>query len=155
MSIPPVPVAIAIGSNLGARHAHVTWAADALARRLTATRLSPIIETAPEGVPDPQPPYLNAVVWGLCDQAPRQLLDWLLSLEAERFRARTGFRSARTLDLDLILYGDLAIHEPGLELPHPRFRERRFVLEPLAAIAPDMRDPVTRMTIVELLERLK
>ena len=148
------PVAIALGSNLGDRRGHVEWAAAQLARHLDDPRLSPIIETEPVGVPDPQPPYLNAVVCGRSDLGPRELLDVLLALEDERQRVRTGFRGARTLDLDLILHGDTIIHAPGLDVPHPRFRERRFVLEPLAAVAAEMRDPVTGLTVAELLRRL-
>jgi 2-amino-4-hydroxy-6-hydroxymethyldihydropteridine diphosphokinase len=92
---------------------------------------------------------------GLCDLTPRGLLEHLLQLEHERSRTRPGWRSPRTLDLDLILYGDRVIDEPGLSVPHPRFRERAFVLEPLVALAPDVRDPVTGRTAGELLARLR
>jgi len=81
----------------------------------------------------------------------RKLLESLLAIEDERDRERPYPNAPRSLDLDLILFGDATIDEPGLIVPHPRFRERRFVLEPLAEIAPDMKDPVTGTTIVELL----
>jgi 2-amino-4-hydroxy-6-hydroxymethyldihydropteridine diphosphokinase len=149
------PVVIALGSNLGDRREHLLWAAGRLAETLSDVRLSPIIETEPVGVPDVQPPYLNAVAVGLCSLTPRALLDRLLRLERDRSRTRPGWRSPRTLDLDLILYGNLVVDEPGLVVPHPRFRERAFVLEPLAALAREMKDPVTGLTAGELLARLQ
>jgi 2-amino-4-hydroxy-6-hydroxymethyldihydropteridine diphosphokinase len=105
-------------------------------------------------VPDVQPPYLNAAVVGTCGLPPEALLARLLELETTRGRRRDTLRAARTLDLDLILYGSLVIDRPGLLVPHPRFRERRFVLEPLAEIAPDMRDPVSGLTVRGLAEGL-
>jgi 2-amino-4-hydroxy-6-hydroxymethyldihydropteridine diphosphokinase len=83
--------------------------------------------------------------------APRALLEALLAIEQERGRERPYLNAPRTLDLDLILAGDTVVEEPGLVLPHPRFRERRFVLEPLAAVAPELRDPVSGRTVAELL----
>ena len=79
--------------------------------------------------------------------SPRALLDALLAIERERGRERPYPNAPRTLDLDLILFGDAVIDEPGLVVPHPRFRERRFVLEPLAEIAPDLVDPVSGLTV--------
>ena len=85
----------------------------------------------------------------------RELLESLLAIENERGRERPYPNAPRSLDLDLLLLGDATIDEPGLIVPHPRFRERRFVLEPLAEIAPDMKDPVTGKTISELLKGLE
>ena len=84
----------------------------------------------------------------------RELLGALLAVEHERGRERPFPGAARTLDLDLILYGSQIIAEPGLEVPHPRFRSRRFVLEPLATVAPDLLDPVTGKSVRELLAAL-
>lgn len=149
----PVRVAVALGSNLGDRAAHLRWALDALGGILSPLRHSPFENTAPVGVPDAQPDYLNAVAVGQTRLAPRALLDALLALEAARGRERPGVRAARTLDLDLILYGGLVVDEPGLQVPHPRFRERPFVLGPLAALAPRWRDPVSGATLASLWRR--
>jgi len=82
--------------------------------------------------------------------SPRDLLDALLAIEGERGRARPAPNAARTLDLDLILFGDVIVEEPGLIVPHPRFRERAFVLGPIAEVAEDLRDPVSGKTVGEL-----
>ena len=148
-------VAIALGSNLGDRHAHLSWAVERLAEHLTDLRLSSILETDAVDVPEPQPPYLNAVVVGRTDLAPDELLQRLLGLERERGRTRPAPRAPRTLDLDLILYGQLVVDTPAVTLPHPRFRNRRFVLAPLAELAPDWKDPVTGKSIAALLRELK
>jgi 2-amino-4-hydroxy-6-hydroxymethyldihydropteridine diphosphokinase len=146
-----VLAAIALGSNLGDRRGHLDWAVGALATLLEHVRVSPVFETEPVGVPDVQPPYLNAVVVGTPLLPASDLLGQLLLLEERRGRTRVAYRGARTLDLDLILYGDAIIHGEGIVVPHPRFRERLFVLEPLAALVPDLRDPVTGKTVAELL----
>ena len=140
-------VAIALGSNLGDRRAHLDFALARLGDVLTDLRVSRIRETQPVDVPDEQPPYLNAVATGTTTLGAADLLERLLQIEAARGRTRPGVRSARTLDLDLVLYGDAIIDTPTLKVPHPRFRERAFVLEPLAEVAGDWIDPVTRQTI--------
>ncbi len=150
----PVPVAIALGSNLGDRHAALGFAIDRLRALLPDLRLSSIIETAPEGVPDDQGAFLNAVAVGSTPLDPRALLDTLLDIERAFGRTRPYRYAARTLDLDLILYGNVVRSEAGLEVPHPRFRERRFVLAPLAEVAGEWVDPVTGSTISALLRRL-
>ena len=150
----PVPVAIALGSNLGDRDGHLNWAIERLHQPLPNLRVSSFIETEPIGVPDPQPPYVNAAAVGETSLPPHELVRLLLDLEKQRGRTRTAFRAARTLDLDLILYGELTIDEPDLVVPHPRFRERAFVLQPLAEIAPDWIDPVTGLSIRDLAARV-
>ena len=132
----------------------VTWAVEQLRDVLDNLQVSTIIETDPVGVSGLQPSYLNAVVAGQSTLAPGELLGLLLQLEDHRGRDRPHWRAPRTLDLDLILYGHHVIADEGMEVPHPRFRARRFVLEPLAEIAPDARDPVTGKTVRELLRLL-
>jgi 2-amino-4-hydroxy-6-hydroxymethyldihydropteridine diphosphokinase len=116
--------------------------------------MSSAIETDPVDVPDVQPAFLNAAAVGDTTLGPDDVLHALQDIETAAGRERPFPGAARTLDLDLILFGTTILHESQLEIPHPRFRERRFVLEPLAAIAPDLRDPVTLLTIAELLARL-
>ncbi len=151
----PHRVAIALGSNLGDRASHLRFAAAQLSTFLANCRLSPLVETEPVGPSDRQPDYLNAVLVGETRLSAPQLLGELLAIEAARGRTRSIPNAARTLDLDLVLFGDAVIDQPGLRVPHPRFRERLFVLEPLAAIAADLRDPETAMTVAELLARLR
>ncbi len=146
-------VAIALGSNLGARASHVQFGVDRLNRVLRSVSVSRTHETRPVGV-GPQPPFLNAALVGDSVLSARDLLEALLAIERERGRQRPFAGAPRTLDLDLILYGSEIHDEPGLIVPHPRFRGRRFVLDPLAEIAPDLVDPVTGLTVGELLARL-
>jgi 2-amino-4-hydroxy-6-hydroxymethyldihydropteridine diphosphokinase len=148
-------VAVALGSNLGDRRANLESAIDGLRTLLRNPRISTVIETAPFDVPDDQPPYLNAVVVGETALTPEALMAELQALEQDRGRERRSFRAARTLDVDLILYGDRIVATPGLEIPHPRFRDREFVLGPLAELAPNMIDPVTNLTMAELLTKVK
>ena len=144
-------VAIALGSNLGDREDYLRLALDALRPSIDRLRISTFHDTAPVGV-GPQPRFLNAAAVGETSLSARALLETLLAVERDLGRERPFPGAPRTLDLDLILYGDSIIDEaPSLIVPHPRFRERRFVLEPLAEIAPDWRDPVTGKTVEELL----
>ncbi len=148
-------VAIALGSNLGDREAAFKFAIDRLAALISNLTVSHFIETDPEGdgLQD-QPPYLNAVAVGETSLTARQILDHLLAIEHAYGRQRPYPGASRTLDLDLILLGETIENSPGLQVPHPRFRRRSFVLEPLAAIAPAIVDPVTKLSIAELLKRL-
>jgi 2-amino-4-hydroxy-6-hydroxymethyldihydropteridine diphosphokinase len=146
-----VTCAVALGSNLGDRRAHLDYAAASLRSLLSNVSVSAYRETIPVAVTGPQPLYLNAAAVGETALPPRALLEALLAIEAERGRERPHANAPRTLDLDLILFGDVVLDELELVVPHPRFRERRFVLKPLSEIAPDMRDPVSGRTIGELL----
>jgi 2-amino-4-hydroxy-6-hydroxymethyldihydropteridine diphosphokinase len=149
-----VRVAIAIGSNLGDRGATLTSAAAALRGVFTDLKLSSAHETAYVGAGGPQPAYLNAAAVGETALGARALLEALLETERQFGRERPYPDAPRTLDLDLILYGMEIVDEPGLVVPHPRFRQRRFVLEPLAEIAADWIDPVSGRTVEELLRVL-
>jgi 2-amino-4-hydroxy-6-hydroxymethyldihydropteridine diphosphokinase len=152
------PAVIALGSNLGDRRAAMTFAVHRLSRILSNLALSDIVETDPEGpsgeLLEGEPLYLNAVVTGTTTLDGRALLDELMAIEQDFGRERPYPGAARTIDLDLILLGDVVIDKPGLKVPHPRFRTRFFVLGPLAEIAPDLKDPVTGKSIGELLREL-
>jgi len=143
---------IALGSNLGDRDRHLRAALAALRAQSGVREVvtSRVYETDPIG-PGPQRPYLNAVARVATDLSPRVLLDRLLAIERSEGRERGAVRNAaRTLDLDLLLYGEREIDEPGLVVPHPRMVQRAFVLEPLCDLAPDLvipgeREPVSAL----------
>jgi 2-amino-4-hydroxy-6-hydroxymethyldihydropteridine diphosphokinase len=136
---------------VGDREGYLRAAIAALQPSLQRLRVSTFHDTAPVGV-GPQPTFLNAAAVGETSLSARALLDTLLAVERDCGRERPFPGAPRTLDLDLIFYDDAIIDEgPTLIVPHPRFRERRFVLEPLGEIAPDWRDPVTGKTVEELL----
>lgn len=131
---------IGIGSNLGEREVTIRDALELLAADpgLEVEAVSSIRETDPVGVVD-QPRFLNAAIRLATDLAPYPLLERLLAVEQQLGRVRTGERyGPRTIDLDLLLYGDEIVDEPGLSIPHPRLAERRFVLEPLVELDPGL-----------------
>ncbi|MFM8534747.1 MAG: 2-amino-4-hydroxy-6-hydroxymethyldihydropteridine diphosphokinase [Acidimicrobiia bacterium] len=148
------PIAIARGSNVGDRESHLAFGLSALPGFITKLRQSRWRDTEPFGVSADQPRYLNGVVVGETALTARELLDRLLAIESAAGRQRPAATAPRTLDLDLILFGDKEIEEPGLTVPHPRFRERLFVLEPLAELVPDWIDPVTGRSVAELASAL-
>ncbi len=125
---------VGLGSNLGGREAMIGRAVELLGDEVIA--VSSLLETEPWGYVD-QPRFVNAVARLETSRRPRELLDRLLEIERELGRGREGPRfGPRTIDLDLLLYGDERIDEPGLTVPHPRLHERAFVLEPLAELDP-------------------
>ena len=148
-------VAIAIGSNLGDRDRAISFATTHLAALLTNFSVSDTVETWPLGEgTENQNLYLNAAAVGETSLSARQLLDSLLAIEGAFGRERPFPNAPRTLDLDLILFGADIVVEENLEVPHPRFRDRFFVLGPLAEVAADMVDPVTGLRVGELLREL-
>ncbi len=147
-------VAIALGSNLGDRDAHLDFALSRLSQFLTDITVSSRYDTAPVDVVGEHPTYLNAALVGRTALEPHALLRALQAIELADGRERPYINAPRTLDIDLILYGASVVSAPDLVLPHPRFRERAFVLEPLAEIAPELVDPVSGLTVRELLARL-
>jgi 2-amino-4-hydroxy-6-hydroxymethyldihydropteridine diphosphokinase len=127
---------LSLGSNLGDRAAHLR-AGLAVVAASDPARCSPVYETAPVGGP-PQDPYLNVVVELATDATPRQLLERCRAAEAAEQRVRTVRFGPRTLDADVLLVGDLVLDEEDLVVPHPRMWQRRFVLQPLADLAPGL-----------------
>ena len=147
-------VYIALGSNLGDRVENLLLAREHIASaHVRLTRASSIYETAPRDIVD-QPWFLNQVVAAETTLFPRQLLARLLRIEHEMGRQRTIAKGPRVIDLDILLFGEAVIHTAGLEIPHPRMAERRFVLEPLAELAPTLRPPRFDRTVQEMLTKV-
>ena len=145
--------AVALGSNITPRRRHLSEACSRIAS-LEGCRIvdrSFIYETDPVGGP-PQAMYLNAALVLRTGRTPENLLDALLRIEVEMGRVRSARNAPRIIDLDIIFYGDISLEAPGIEIPHPRFRERGFVLLPLRDIIPGFPDPKTGKTVSELLE---
>lgn len=151
--------AIALGSNLnsssGDRAANLHSAVHHLATPGRVLAVSSFYDTAPVGYLE-QPRFLNAAALLETTLPPLELLDRLLAIERlmGRDRAATVAKGPRVIDLDLILFGDVVMQTASLTLPHPAMHERRFVLEPLAEIAPAMREPITGLSVAELLAKL-
>ena len=150
-------VYLALGSNMGDREELIARAVRAVGE-LTGTHClarSALIETDPIG-PGPQGKYLNGVLAIETTLPPRELLRALLGIESAlgRDRAKSERWGPRTIDLDILLYGDLELNEPGLTLPHPRLAQRRFVLAPLAELAPELVVPGLGVSVRDLLSKL-
>jgi 2-amino-4-hydroxy-6-hydroxymethyldihydropteridine diphosphokinase len=145
---------IALGSNLGDRADNLRQARERMqSPHLKVTRASSIYETEPRDLLD-QPWFLNQVVEAETTLFPRQLLARLLKIEHEMGRQRLVANGPRIIDLDILLFGNVVVHAAGLEIPHPRLPDRRFVLEPLAELAPAIRHPRTGRTVREMLTQV-
>lgn len=146
---------MALGSNLGHREQHIRSALERLqsAPATRVIRVSSLLENPAVGGPVDSPDFLNAVAEISTTLAPADLLRRLLEIEHSLGRDRRLKWSPRTIDLDLLLYGDAVINEPSLTVPHARMHERRFVLAPLAEIAPHVVHPVLKKSAAELLAR--
>jgi 2-amino-4-hydroxy-6-hydroxymethyldihydropteridine diphosphokinase len=146
--------AIALGSNLGDSLSIVKDALKILAQTpgITLKAHSSWYQTAPVG--PPQPDYLNGCALLDVQLTPQELLETLLRIEAQFGRVREERNGPRTLDLDLLLFDDLILDIPNLQLPHPRMRERAFVLVPLGEIAPNWVEPVSGKAIAQLVQTL-
>ncbi|MEX2528392.1 MAG: 2-amino-4-hydroxy-6-hydroxymethyldihydropteridine diphosphokinase [Gemmatimonadota bacterium] len=142
---------VALGSNLPVREEHLQAGVDHLARVGRVSAVSRIYSSAPVGLSD-QPDFLNAVVLMETQLGPEALLTHLLTGEAARGRVRNTPGGARTLDLDLIFHGTARVSTPTLTLPHPSWRERAFVLAPLAEVAAHWVDPATGLTVGRIWE---
>ena len=140
---------LSLGSNVGDREANLHAAVE----RLGAARVSPIYETEPVDYVN-QAWFLNLVAEVETDLFPRQALAWTQRIERELGRVRTVPKGPRTIDIDILLFGGVLMRTKELEIPHPRMAERRFVLQPLADLAPDLRHPATGRTVREMLASL-
>jgi 2-amino-4-hydroxy-6-hydroxymethyldihydropteridine diphosphokinase len=146
-------VFVALGSNLGDREANLARGVRGLRERgLRITARSSVYETEPVGGPA-QGAYLNAVVQAETALRPEEVLASCLGVERAAGRVRSVANAPRTLDLDLLLYGEAVVEADGLTVPHPRLHERRFVLTPLAEIAPGARHPLLGLTAREMERR--
>jgi 2-amino-4-hydroxy-6-hydroxymethyldihydropteridine diphosphokinase len=152
----PTLAYVALGANLGDRAGNIFQAVAKINATpgLRVRRISPLIDNDAVGGPPDSPPFLNGVAEIQATILPQEILARLLAIETELGRIRGKRWEPRLIDLDLLLYGTVQIDEPGLTLPHPRLHERRFVLQPLAKIAPKLVHPTLGKTMQALLDEL-
>jgi 2-amino-4-hydroxy-6-hydroxymethyldihydropteridine diphosphokinase len=146
-------VYLSLGSNVGDRTANLNAAIDRLSGLGKVTAVSSFYETEPVEL-TAQPWFLNCAVELDTEKMPRQLLTAILDIEKEMGRQRIQKKGPRTLDIDILLFGNSMVKMKGLTIPHPAMHERRFVLEPLTEIAPEVRHPVFKRTVRELRDAL-
>ena len=149
-------VYLSLGSNLGDREANLTSAIEKLGALGTVLHVSSLYETEPVEVTQTQPWFLNCAVALETEKMPKQLLSATQDIEREMGRRRmtNSTKGPRPIDIDILLFGNSIVDTPQLVIPHPNLHTRRFVLEPLAEIAPDQRHPVLKRTIRELRDAL-
>ena len=146
-------VYLGLGSNLGNRQKNLDMALDLLSQRLRVKKVSSVYDTEPVGNPD-QPRFLNMVCQVYTNLAPTELLALAKAIESKMGRVPRGRNAPRTIDIDILLYGDQVIETPELVIPHPRLTERAFVLIPLAEIAPDTVHPTSGKTVNQMFKEL-
>lgn len=144
---------LSLGSNLKDRFGNLQHAVDELQKHVKITALSPVFATQPWGDTD-QPPFLNICVAAVGDLTPHELLRRIKAIESEMGREPSRHWGPRLIDIDILFYDKVIIHDAELIIPHPHLAERAFVLAPLAVLIPDFRHPQTGLSVQEMLEQV-